>query len=288
MIAILSWWPWLEKEIAKKSANFFKKYINKDFDYYELPEQMEDFLVNKNKYNLVIPVFHWEYWEDGKVFAFLDSLNLKHSFSNYDTHSICLDKYKSNILVSSLWIKIPKQELYSEKTSINNFPIIVKPNRWGSSFHTYKASNKEELYDCLKVMLKEVNDDILIQDFIVWDEYSVPVVAWEVLPIMKLEKQSNEELFDYNSKYEDDSKIKEVFSEISEPLKSKLEDVSIKIYNFFNCKWFSRIDFLVRWDDLYFLEINTIPGMTEASILPKAWKLTWRDFEKLVKIIINN
>ena len=95
-------------------------------------------------------------------------------------------------------------------------------------------------------------------------------------------------MFDYEAKYEDDSKIQEVFPEIEVTLKTKLEVATRKISNYFNIKWFSRIDFLVIDDQPYFLEVNTIPGMTEASILPKSWELTGRSFEELVVKIIED
>ena len=70
-------------------------------------------------------------------------------------------------------------------------------------------------------------------------------------------------------------------------LKNKLSLDTKKIYNFFNLKWISRIDFLVKNNSVYFLEVNTIPGLTEVSILPQAWKLTWKSYEELITEIID-
>jgi len=101
-VVILSGGTGTEIEVAKKSALFFKKYLNQDYDYYELPKELDNFLRNKDKYSSAIPVFHGEYGEDGKIFAFLDILGIQASFSPYYTHAFCLDKYKTNILVSQL------------------------------------------------------------------------------------------------------------------------------------------------------------------------------------------
>ena len=137
----------------------------------------------------------------------------------------------------------------------------------------------------MMTMKSEINDDILVQEFISWEEYSVPVVNWQILPIMKLEKSEND-FFDYTSKYEDNSRIKEIFPEIEETLKYRLISDTKKIYNFFNLKWISRVDFLVKDNEIYFLEVNTIPWLNENSILPQAWKLTWKSYEDLVKELI--
>ncbi len=291
-IAILSGWTGAEIEIAKKSANFFKKYINCNFDYYELPDQLDEFIKNKALYNLALPVFHWEYWEDGRVFAFLDILWIPHTFSSYNSHAICLDKYKANTLVSDLWIKVPEQYILFKQDDFLKipenlaFPLILKPNRGGSSFFTYKIENNSDLENTLIKARDELDDDIVLQQFVVADEYSVSVVNWEVLPIMKLEKKNKEDFFDYDSKYESEDAMKEIWPEIDRDLKEILENYTCKIYNYFELKGFSRVDFLVDWNNVFFLEVNTIPWMTEASILPKSWAKTWRNFEELVQEII--
>lgn len=296
-IALLTGWTGTEIEVAKKSANFFKTYLQKDFDDFELPKDLEDFIKNKNNYNLAIPVFHWEYGEDGKIFAFLDVLGIPHTFSDYNVHSLCLDKYKTNILAENLWIKIPKQCIFhTEKNSYLeileklkkeklDFPLIFKPNTWWSSFYTYKIDSEKDLQEKFALCKKEKVWDILLQEFIIWEEYSISIVNREVLPIMKVEKKKKDDFFDYDSKYENEEKMKETWPEIEKNLKNTLEKSALDCYDFFNVKWFCRVDFLVRNDEVFFLEINTIPGMTESSILPKSWKLTWKSFEELVEKI---
>ena len=125
-IVILTWGPGLEKEVAKKSASFVKNNLDKDFDYYELPEELESFLENKDKYNLAIPVFHWEYGEDWKIFAFLDVLNIPHTFSRYSAHSLCLNKFKTNILVGDLWVKAPKQILIKRSYLLEQEEYVIE------------------------------------------------------------------------------------------------------------------------------------------------------------------
>ncbi len=287
-IVILSGWTSSEREIALKSAEFFKKFLKKDFDFFTLPEEIDLFLENKNKYDLAIPVFHWEYWEDWKIFAFLNILWIKTSFSAFETHAICLNKFVTNELVSKLWVKVPKQYLYTWKQNLEHFPQIVKPNRWGSSMFTYKVDNKWDFEEKIKIIEENTSDDILVQEFISADEYSVSIVAWEILPIMKLEKLNKWDFFDFDNKYSSAPKIIETWPEIEQDLKNKLENYAKQIYNFFNCKWFSRVDFLVSDNNIYFLEVNTIPWMTENSIVPKSWALTGKSKEDLVETILKD
>lgn len=286
-IAILSGWTSSEREVALRSASFFKKYIKKDFDFYDFPVDAEKFLKNKDNYDLAIPVFHGQYWEDGKIFAFLEILWIKTTFSPYETHAICLNKYVTNELVSKLGVWVPSQFLYKWKLELENFPFIVKPNRWWSSMFTYKVSNKDEFNEKIAYIKANSLDDILVQEFIEAEEYSVSIVAGEVLPIMKVQKEKWE-FFDYENKYSDAPKIKETWPEIEPSLEATLAFQAKKIYNFFNCKWYSRVDFLVRNEDVFFLEINTIPGMTEWSIVPKSWAMTGRSFEELIDTVVDD
>lgn len=301
-IVILSGWTGDERWIALKSVEYFKNNIQDEYDYYILPEQLDEFIQNKNKYNLAIPIFHWEYGEDGRIFAMLDLFWIHHVLSPYDAHSLCLDKYKSNILAEKIWAKVPTQFLIPrcshgwygkwEKNAWEEkigFPMIMKPNKWWSSYHTYKADNTEQYSKYFDVIESKSSDDLLLQKFIIAEEYSLPVVAWEILPIMKLEKQELEMFFDYESKYESEAKIKEVFPDIEKKLKWELEKQSKSIYKLFWIKWFCRIDYLVdQENNIYFLEVNTIPGMSPASIIPKSWKKTWATPAQLVQKIISD
>lgn len=293
-IVILSGWTWDEREVALRSATYFSDNIEQDYDYYVLPEQLNEFIANKDLYHLAIPVFHWEYGEDGRIFAFLDILGIPQVWPSYAVHSLCLDKIKTNMIVEKLWYNVPKE--ITIKKGIQDlpimdldFPLIIKPNKWWSSFHTYKLNDQQELHQKFSLMQKDIDDDIIVQEYIVWKEYSVPIIAWEILPIMLLEKQNDDDFFDYESKYESEDRIKETFPDnINVQLNQELWDTSLELYNFLNIKWYCRFDYLVRDNKVYFLEVNTIPGMSPASIVPKSWEKTWWTKPQLVQKIISD
>jgi D-alanine-D-alanine ligase len=100
---------------------------------------------------------------------------------------------------------------------------------------------------------------------------------------MKVQKEQSE-IFDYTNKYEDDI---EIFPTLETQLKSELIEQSEKIFSTLWCKTIARIDFIIRDNIPYFLEINTIPGMTEVSILPKAWKLSGKSLEEFTEFIVS-
>lgn len=292
--AILTGGTSTEREVSIKSANFFKKFWPKNSEIFYLPENLEKFLQMRNEFELVIPVFHGKYGEDGMIFAFLETLWLKTTFSNFSVHSLCLDKFKTNIFVESLEILSPKQILLGKNEKIDEknisekiwFPCILKPNNGGSSFYTYKIENFSELVEKLDFVFSKTDEKMLICEYILGDEYSVSLVNWQVLPIMKIEKIDKNRIFDYEAKYENASFMKETWPEIEENLQKNFEKICKKIWNFFDIKWFCRIDFIVRGEEIFFLEINTIPWMTEKSILPQSWEKTGKNFEDLVLEIL--
>lgn len=290
-IAILTWWTWLESDIAIRSAQTFCDNINHKYDYYILPQEMDKFLANYKKYDLAIPVFHWEYGEDWLIFWLLKSLNIKYCFSDYKTHAMCMDKTITNALAKKIWLQVPKSYLIEHISQLIKidlqYPLIAKPNSWWSSIATYKVNNYEELEKAVNNVFNITWDLAIIQEFITWTEYSVPIIGNndpEILPIMKVVLKKSA-FFDYEEKYNSDWS-NEVFWDIDETLTIRLEEDAKKVYKYLWCKWFSRAEFIANDNWVFFLEINTIPGFSNVSIFPKARKLTWRTLTQIVDKII--
>ena len=296
-IAILTGWPWYERNIALKSVELFKKYLKREYDVFLLPEELESFLQKRSEYEKVIPVFHWEYGEDGRIQAFLDVLWVPYIGLSYFTNVLCMNKKEASIIASYHNISVPKEYVVHnwEKLEISQlrfwFPMIVKLNTWGSSYYTYKVQDEAELYQKIDfIRWSAIFDNILIQEYILWEEYSISLVAWEILKaIMFVEKNNPEDFFDYDSKYETESGMRETFPELEIELKDALLNFAWEIKHiFWLTQGYARIDLIVRDKQIYFLEVNTIPWSTEVSILPKAWKLSGRNLEEFVETILKN
>ncbi len=292
-IALLTGWPGFERNVALKSVKLFEKYISRDYETFVLPEDLDTFISRRQEFEKVIPVFHGEYWEDGRIQALLDIYNIPYVGSSYWVNALCMNKKQANAVAAHNWLVVPKELCISLNTQVSedsfnlNFPVIVKPNTGWSSYYTYKIESFLELEVKIKYIWENISDDILIQEYILWDEYSVSVVNGEILPaIMFVEKNNKEDFFDYESKYESESGMRETFPEINSSLKEKLITDTQTAVKVFDIKWYARIDFIVKDTIPYFLEVNTIPWSTEVSILPKAWKLTGRTLEEFVEEIL--
>jgi D-alanine-D-alanine ligase len=151
-------------------------------------------------------------------------------------------------------------------------PCFVKPNRSGSSFGISKVYKEENLEDAIIKACKE-DEEILIESFLDGKEVSVGIIEYqgkiEVLPITEI--VSENDFFDYDAKYE--GKSKEITpARISDVEKNKVINTARKVYRVLNMSGFSRSEFILVDGEPYFLEINTVPGMTEESLLPQQAK----------------
>ncbi len=291
-IALLTWWPGYERNIALSSARFFEQFLSCDYEKFLLPEEQDIFMQRAWEFDIVVPVLHGEYGEDGKIQKLLEEKNIPYIGSNSHTSELCMDKKRANIIARDNWLRVPQEICFQKWEKIweadlyLDFPVMVKPKRGWSSYYTYKVWDFWELQQRLREIHENIDDDILLQEYILWDEYSVPVVDNEVLPIMKLEKNNSEDFFDYESKYESESWMREVFWQASFEIREKLTHATKLAQKIYDLRWYFRVDFIVRWEEVFFLEVNTIPGTTESSILPKAWRLTGRTNEQMLSAIL--
>lgn len=292
-IAILTWGTSAERAVALRSSANMHDWIQKAWHQSEVldfPTEIDTFLENYKKYDLVIPIFHGVYGEDGQITAFLETLGCRYAYSSFLVHSFCIDKYRTNLFVEKIWIKIPRSFYvarghYIEKLElpIICYPVIVKPNRWGSSINTIKIESGKDLIQAQRSI---VDDDILIQECIEWWEFTVWVykdASWyHTLPIVEI--RSKWDFFDYSEKYETDGS-NEVFADLPDAIQKPLQEMSTFIASAIGSRGVVRIDWRYNGTDFYFLEVNTIPGFTSESLVPKMWKKAGKDEREFVEML---
>lgn len=258
-------------------------------------KNLKKHLESHQDFDLVIPMFHGIYGEDGQVTAFLDTLGYRYAYSPFAVHSLCLDKYQTNLFVAEMRVKIPETyfipqgepaKISHSLVYLNSFPYIVKPNRWGSSIATNKVKNEAKLTEACSLI---TDDDILIQECIEGREFTVGVYldsdGYHSLPIIEIRTLS-QDFFDYAEKYETDGS-NEVFLEWEDELQEELKWMSVAITKMLHCRGVVRIDYRYDGKNIYFLEVNTIPGFTSASLVPKMWKKLWKNEKEFVKMLLS-
>lgn len=253
-------------------------------------KNLRNHLENHPGFDLVIPMFHGIYGEDGQVTAFIATLGYRYAYSDFPVHALCIDKYHTNLLIEKLNIKIPKTLLIEQGYHIDIlshplvcYPIIAKPNRWWSSIGTSKVTSRDMLIPAQKAIL---DDDILLQECIDWREFTVGIYNdddyYYALPIVEI--IAKWWFFDYEEKYETLWE-NEVFMSWELELQNTLKQESIRICEFLKTWWVVRIDWRYDGKDIYFLELNTIPGFTSASLVPKMWKKAGKSEKEFIEML---
>ena len=266
----------------------------KEFDIFkdDFSVQFENKRVN---FDVAFIVVHGSPGEDGLLQSYFDVIGIPYTGCDSYTSAItfnkrdCISFLKKYNIPSAKSIHLNIDDDIDEEKIIKNIgiPCFVKANKSGSSFGVYKVNDKNELLKSIKNSFK-VDNEILIESFLDGTEVSVGVMKYknniEIFGITEL--ISENDFFDYEAKYE--GKSKEITpANISEIQKNNVLKISKKIYLKLGMKGFSRSEFIFVGDTPHFLEINSIPGMTNESIFPKQAKnkgITLKElFEDLIK-----
>ena len=306
-----------EREISLKSGNLifnlikdskfecFKidvskgdfKVIDKFENSYSLNEKNFQFFKNEVciSFDYIINLIHGSPGEDGKITKKLEDLGISHSTCNSSVAELTFNKKKCLELVEKIGIKTAKNRLIKKGQNVNEkeikneigFPCFVKPNQSGSSFGISKVYSKKELKPALEKALKEDNE-ILIESYLSGREVTVGVYKLngkvEVLPITEI--VSENDFFDYKAKYEGESD--EITpAKLPIDLEINVKKDALNLYTNLNLKGITRTEFIFKKNIPYFLETNTIPGMTEKSIIPQQFKAANKNLKKIILAMIN-
>ncbi|MFA4864400.1 MAG: ATP-grasp domain-containing protein, partial [Bacteroidales bacterium] len=206
-----------------------------------------------------------------------DLLGIPYTSCDQATSALTFDKFFCNHYVSSFGVKISRSIVLNKNEKISedeilkriSLPFFVKPNCGGSSVGTSKVKKREELIPALTLAFHE-DSRVLLEEHIPGRELSCGTIKYKgairTLPITEI--LSKKEFFDYEAKYEgmsDEVTPADVPGEIAR----MISDTSLKLYKLLNCKGIVRFDFILNDKELYFLEVNTVPGLSELSIVPQ-------------------
>ncbi len=288
-----------ERNISIKSSfEIFKTLFILGYNVY--PIDIKYFSLNfflKKKIDKVFISLHGRIGEDGCIQGLLEYLNIPYTGSNVFTSSLCINKYNTKIFLSNYNINIIpdfllnkknlniyKNNFYENIFSKIGFPLLLKPNYCGSSIGINIIYNINNFKKNILKYIKKFNN-ILIEKYIFGTECTVGIVDGKVLCPIKINLSNN--YFSYNIKY---INKKYFIDKLDKKIEFKIKNISIKIWNILNCKGCIRIDYIIdKNNNIWFLELNTIPGMTKNSLLPIAAKFSGINYINLIeKILYSN
>lgn len=251
----------------------------------------------KVTFDLVIPVIHGTPGEDGLLQAYFDMLNIPYVGSDVLASSLTFNKYYCNTFLRNFnSVNIAKSSLIRAGQKIDTeiiikelgLPCFVKPNAGGSSFGVSKVKKEEDLLPAIENALKE-SDEVIIEEFIKGDEIQCGVFKTKEkeykLPLVEIVPET--EFFDYKAKYENLSE-EIIPARISRELTVKCQNLTSELYDALNCKGIVRMDFILKDGEYWFLEANTIPGMTDESLVPQMIKKAGITVKEVMDLLIED
>ena len=288
--------------IDKLKFNVFKVIIEKESWYY-LDDENQKFEINKKnfsvnddlKFDLAFIVIHGDPGENGIIQNYFNSISIPYTGCSSEVSKMTFSKKDCIESVRKLNVKTAKSFIINKHNDYDllqisdelKYPFFVKANNSGSSFGVYKVYDKKELESAV-IENFTIDNEIILEEFIDGKEYSVGVARIDgntkVFGVTEL--ISENDFFDYEAKYNGKS-LEITPAKIDKNLEELIHENSKTIYNKLKLNGFSRIDYIVKNDTPFFLEVNTIPGMTDKSIFPKQVKLNNINLKDLFTKMIN-
>ena len=252
-----------------------------------IDKNYQKFLPILKKVDIVFNALHGTLGEDGTIQKWLEENNIKFTGSGSVSSSLCMNKMESKKILKDNGFLTPDWLEFKENIEINDvsLPCIVKPNAQGS---TFGLSYVEEAKDLRPAIMnsQKFDNSTLIEDYISGREITVGIIKESPMPIVEILPKNK--IYDYRCKYTLGMSKYNCPADINYDLNKKIMIDSVKIFKLLGCKGYGRIDFIIDKNyNYYFLELNTLPGMTSTSLLPIAAKAQGLSFCELVKKIID-
>lgn len=246
-------------------------------------------------FDIVFIALHGKNGEDGAIQGFLEVIGLPYVGSGVWSSALAMDKAMSKVFYTYAGILTPTSVLLKENTADTlalarkeiGIPCVVKPSSDGSALGVYIVKEEESLAEALNQAFA-IGNEVLVEKYITGRELTVAVVGNktpEAFPIIEIIPTN--EFYDYESKYTPGGSRHICPAHIDKQLTEKVQKKAIKAHQVLGCKEVSRSDFIVdEQDEVWILETNTIPGMTETSLLPDAARAAGMEFSELCSRLI--
>ena len=217
---------------------------------------------------------HGKFGEDGCVQSVLETRDIPYSGCGPLSSAMCMDKNiskkicKASEIPTADWITVKSiEEIDYDRIEEMGYPVFVKPNSGGSSVATFMIKEKAGIEDAVRQGL-EVDTEVMIEQYLPGEECTSFILDGEVFPTVSI--KSEQEFFDFEAKYSSDNGAVEEVVYLEESLQNKLNEYSKMCWDAFNCRAYVRVDFIISNGVPYVLELNTLPGLTATSLIPRS------------------
>ncbi len=305
-VAVLAGGPSTEYEVSINSGkNIFKAIDRKKFSpSWAILSKHSELKVNGKKarfpedlegFDVVFNAMHGQFGEDGQVQAIFERVGILFTGSGSMVSSLAMDKWASFEVFKKIGLRTaPSQLLINLKVKLRKslgWPVVLKPRNGGSSVGVEIVKSEKDLAGGIRRAFK-FDSEVVVEKFMAGREFTGGVLEvnrkLKALPVVEIKPKPKYEFFDYEAKYKTGATDEIVPAEISAKLAREIQNASLKAHRALKAKVYSRSDFIWSENKLYILELNTLPGMTKNSLLPKAATSVKIDFPHLIEIIIRS
>jgi len=285
-----------ERDVSIKTGEMIAKNLDKNKYQVFLFDPAKDLAgfiraINRKKIDVVFPALHGWLGEDGAIQGLLELLKVPYVFSGVLASALAMDKEMTKRILKSEKIPTPKYFIFTKGNHISlkktKFPCVVKPVSQGSSVGVTIVKGPAQLKKAIKQAL-EYDSRIMIEEFIEGREITAAVLGNKkpkALPLIEI-KPRVADFFDYQAKYEIGGSEEICPAPISAALTKRIQDLAIRVHLALGCRGVTRSDFILHGNQPFFLEINTIPGMTATSLVPQAALRAGLEFSQLLDKLI--
>ncbi len=231
--------------------------------------------------------------EDGRIQALLELEKIPYTGSDSRSSAIAMDKEISGFIARQIGLKIPHRVCLKSEEELSwnilkdqfELPVVIKPNDSGSSVGITIVEVQQDLMPAF-FEAKKFSDRVILEEFIKGRELTVTMLDGKALPVVEIRPKNG--WYDYANKYTKGNTIYEAPAKLETSLIEVIQDQAKRIFDTIGCSVYGRVDFRYDGKDFYFLEVNTLPGMTELSLTPMAAESAGIDFDHLLQKIIDS
>lgn len=298
-IALLSGGVSSEREISLSSGDQVLEALDKkkyNVTRYDPKTDLRRLVENAATIDAAVIILHGPYGEDGTIQGLLDLLDIPYQGSGVLGSSVAMNKLASKQIYERAGIPSPRYLVAGRDDPVNSdqwierlgLPLVIKPVEGGSSVGISIVKTVGEVAEAVRVAL-EHDSTILIEQYIDGIELTGGVIGnqnLEAFPIIEIIPNEKHEYFDYTAKYTAGVSREICPARIDDALTRKAQKYSKMAHKALFCRGYSRTDMILKGDDIYVLETNTIPGMTATSLLPQAAAAAGTSFTRLMDQLI--
>ena len=236
--------------------------------------------------DIVFNALHGGIGENGNIQSWMDENEIKYTGSGASASMLCMNNAKSKEYAQMIGVKTAKWELLTSEKELPSLalPFVIKPNEQGSSVGLTIVHKKTEIKSAIQLAFSH-GSTVVVEEYIHGRELTVTVLGEKAYPIVEI--KPSHELYDYACKYTKGMSEYICPAHLDEQLGKSIQIDTELIFNELGCSVYARADFLLdEENNYYFLEMNTLPGMTSTSLFPKSVNATGMIFPDLIKNII--